>query len=138
MLPTRTYNFWVLAYPAPDLPGQWIGHCLDIDVFSHGDSLEHALRMTLEAAVIVVLDDVGQGRDPLDRRAPDEEWAPLWKLVTEGTFIAASQLATNAPDELDGAAIQIVVTTYEPVAVADAWKRVPAAWAHRRDDAVHA
>ncbi len=132
MLPTRTYNFWVLAYPAPDLPGQWIGHCLDIDVVSHGASLEHAVRMTLEAAMIVVLDDAGQGRDPLERRAPSEEWEPLWKLLSEGTKIDARELV-NAPAEVDGAAVQVVITTFalDPAA-ADTWKRVPAAWAHRR------
>jgi hypothetical protein len=25
-------NVWVLLYPAQDLGGQWIGHCLDLSV----------------------------------------------------------------------------------------------------------
>ena len=59
---------------ADDVPGEWVGHCLDLDVVTQGTSLEHVLSMLGEACFMTVCDDVRSGRDPLDRRAPQSYW----------------------------------------------------------------
>lgn len=65
----------VLVTPATDQPGAWVAHCLNLDVVSQGDSIEHALEMVREAVVMAVNDDLEAGLDPLERApAPDEYW----------------------------------------------------------------
>jgi predicted RNase H-like HicB family nuclease len=66
----------VVFFPAPDVPGEWVAHCLPIDVVSQGHSLEHAGEMIQEAVAICVLTDAMEGLDPLAARqpAPPEYW----------------------------------------------------------------
>lgn len=78
------FNVWVMVRPAESVAGQWIAHCLDFDVVTQGDSLEHALAMVHEAAVMVALDDLNSGRDPLDRRAPESSFGELYCLFERG------------------------------------------------------
>jgi hypothetical protein len=78
-------NLTVLVTPAQDLPGQWVAHCLNIDIVTQGDSIQHALAMAREAVLMVVRDDLIRGRDPLQRRpAPEECWEPLIALHRHG------------------------------------------------------
>lgn len=90
MTPTRqplaTYSFalWVVFKKAPDVPGQWTAHCLDIDVISQGSSLPHAMQMIEQAIGMTLIDDLGRGRNPLERSAPKEYWDELWKIVRHG------------------------------------------------------
>lgn len=79
-----------LIFPSGEIPGVWIGHCLEIDVVSQGkegDGAESALQMTLEAAAITIEFDRREGRDPFDRMAPEECWPPdrlkHWKMIRE-------------------------------------------------------
>jgi predicted RNase H-like HicB family nuclease len=68
----------VLIEPAGDLPGQWVGHCLDLDIVSAGMSPEHALEMVTEAVDECIADDLANGLDPWARRpAPPEYYAAL-------------------------------------------------------------
>lgn len=76
----RTFNVWMVVRPAPDVPGQWLAHCLEFDVVSQGDSVEQALRMGLEASVMVALEDLNSGRNPLERRAPENFFGELYGL----------------------------------------------------------
>jgi predicted RNase H-like HicB family nuclease len=80
----RTYNLWVLVRPAEDLKDQWVAHCLELDVVSQGTSFTHAMEMVFEAIAMVVTDDIGAGRDPLSRRAPEEYWSELYHVMEEG------------------------------------------------------
>jgi predicted RNase H-like HicB family nuclease len=73
---------WILLSPAPDVEGQWTGHCLDFDVVSQGDSLEHAAMMVRAAIDLVIEEDAKAGLDPFDRdQAPDEDWEQLYGLL---------------------------------------------------------
>jgi hypothetical protein len=69
----------VLVTPSEDVPGQWVAHCLNIDVVTQGDSVQHAFMMVKEAVLQVVLDDIAHGLDPLERPRASED---LWELVT--------------------------------------------------------
>ena len=82
------YSVWVTARPAPDLPGQWVAHCLDFDVISQGDSLQHAMTMIAEATGMVVVEDLKSHRDPLSRRAPEDEFDELWEMVKSGERVS--------------------------------------------------
>lgn len=81
------YNVWIILSPARDLPRQWVGHCLDFDVVSHGSSFEHALSMTAEACMMVIGEDLLAGHDPRSRRAPEEFFAKLTQIQTHGERI---------------------------------------------------
>jgi hypothetical protein len=80
----RIFTAWVVVRRADDVPGQWVSHCLDYDVVSQGDSLDHAMKMVVESTTIVVADDVSKGRDPMSRRAPEACWEELWAVVRTG------------------------------------------------------
>ena len=81
---TLTY----LVFPSGDIPGVWVGHCLEVDVVSQGTEEtgpEGAFQSTLEATAITIELDRREGRDPFERQAPDEEWPPSrlaeWKKI---------------------------------------------------------
>jgi hypothetical protein len=80
----RQFNLWALVQPAEDMPGQWVAHCLDLDVVTYGTSPKHAFEMVCDAAKIVLLDDLNRNHEPLLRRAPDELWRPLWEIANHG------------------------------------------------------
>lgn len=75
----------VVIARAEDLPGQWVAHCLDFDIISHGATVEEAARMVIEATKMTIEDDARAGLDPTTRRAPEDHWraAPsptVWTL----------------------------------------------------------
>ncbi len=96
-----------LIFPSGDLPGVWVGHCLEVDVVSQGEEgggPEHALEMTLQAAAITIEFDKREGRDPFDRMAPEEYWPPerlkQWKEIREK--LGAEATWENDPELDDG------------------------------------
>jgi predicted RNase H-like HicB family nuclease len=80
----HVYSVWVIARPSKDVEGQWVGHCVEFDVVSQGDSLDHAIRMVLEATSMVVLDDLQKHRDPRQRRAPEDYFETLSRVISSG------------------------------------------------------
>lgn len=77
------WDFRVLIQRAPDLPGQWVAHCLNIDVMSQGSSPLEARDSLMEAFAIVFEHEISCGRNPMDRRAAPEEYFDLWNRVAE-------------------------------------------------------
>jgi len=78
------YSVWVIARPSKDVEGQWVGHCLEFDVVSQGDSLDHAIRRVLDATTMVVADDLHKHRDPRQRRAPEDYFETLSRVISSG------------------------------------------------------
>jgi predicted RNase H-like HicB family nuclease len=75
----------VLVTPAKDLPNQWVAHCLNIDVVTQGDSIQHAFAMAREAVLQVVADDISQGLDPFSRpSAPEQCWEQVTQTIRHG------------------------------------------------------
>jgi predicted RNase H-like HicB family nuclease len=73
---------WILLNPAEDVEGQWVAHCLDLDVVTQGSSLEHAAIMAREAVDLVIETDAAAGQNPFDREeAPQEDWQRLYALM---------------------------------------------------------
>lgn len=59
-----------------------MGHCLQLDIISQGDSIEHAFEMVCEACELAMNADYADGLDPFDREpAPDEDWEPYYKIM---------------------------------------------------------
>lgn len=76
----RKFNVWVLFRRPPEGRDQWEAHVLDLDVVTYGNSLAHAIEMAIDAAHMVLSDDLAEGRDPSERRAPDEDWKEMYGL----------------------------------------------------------
>lgn len=78
-------TFVVLVTPSKDVQGQWVAHCLNIDVVTQGDSIQHAFAMAREAVMQVVEDDLAHGFDPLERPDADEScWRVMQQTVRQG------------------------------------------------------
>jgi hypothetical protein len=92
----REYTFWFVFRRAKDVPGEWVGHCLDLDVVTQGTSLQHTMRMLGEACAMIVCDDVQAGRDPLDRRAPQAHWDCMFNMVAHGQTVDFRSLDEKA------------------------------------------
>jgi predicted RNase H-like HicB family nuclease len=98
----RSYNFWFLIQRAPDVPGEWTAHCLELDVVSQGSSLQQALDMVTEACLMVIGDDLAAARDPLSRRAPDRFWEEMYRLVRQSRRV-------DDPSRLDEGEVNFLV-----------------------------
>lgn len=82
----RCINFWVVVRPAEDVEGQWVAHCLDLDVVTQGNSIAHAFQMAVEAIAMTVAESLELGIDLLSHRAPDQDWEALAQIQREGAF----------------------------------------------------
>lgn len=78
------YTLWAVFTPSKQVPGEWVGHCLELDVVSQGTSLKHAMSMLSEACALVVVDDLAKGFEPMSRRAPEKDFEFLTKMQTSG------------------------------------------------------
>lgn len=74
------FTFMFLAYQAEDLPGEWIAHCLDLDVVTQGEPLLDALESIVDSVSTVLK----EGDLSLYKRAPAEDWAVLTRTMEEG------------------------------------------------------
>ena len=98
----RLFRLDVLVFSAADLPGQWIGHCLDLDIVSQGNSPEEALRMIREATEMSVIDAMNDGLDPkaVYKRAPERYWARFKDAMDHGTPVDSLELEADGGDWL--------------------------------------
>lgn len=85
----------ILVREAPDLPGVWLAHCLDLDVISQGATPVEAVESVKDAVRDVIEEDYAVGRDPFAERrtAPDEDIELLLKVIAGGSTIAPEKVA---------------------------------------------
>jgi predicted RNase H-like HicB family nuclease len=95
----QSLSCWAYIARAPDVPDQWVAHCPNFDVVSQGDSPWHAFEMVREATQMVIAEDFATGRDPHNRRAPEEYWRPVHLVVDHGRRIEAETFASMRADE---------------------------------------
>jgi hypothetical protein len=108
---TEHANLVALMTRAKDVPGQWIAHCLDLDVMTQGKNLHHAMEMLVEAVLILVQDDIEHGFDPLDRsQAPDECWAMMKDIRQNGVSLEK----VDDPESLEAAIGFMQLTLVRP------------------------
>jgi hypothetical protein len=107
------YEFWLVVRPAADVPGQWVAHCLELDVVTSGNSIRHAFEMAAEASLMTVLDDVAEhGAPRADRRAPDEYWEQLKVIFRRGVF--GEKLEDADPQDIEAVAAQLRIEVLCP------------------------
>lgn len=87
----QNFTLTAVLKPAEDIPGHWVSHCLELDVVSEGDTLSAAMGMLTEAAAMTIADDLNGGRNPLARRAPEEFWSELGRIIEAGTPVTFTQ-----------------------------------------------
>lgn len=86
-------EFSILIRQEAGLEGQWVAHCLNLDLVSQGNSPSDAVRMILEATSIAVIDDMKAGLDPAGRSpAPKDLWDLFARTQQSGTRIAAADV----------------------------------------------
>lgn len=84
-LPGKPCVLQVLVSRAPDVPGEWVAHCLNLDVISQGRSVREAIDAVCEAVTMVVEADLARGVDPLKREsAPEEFWESFSSILRRG------------------------------------------------------
>ena len=81
---SHDFRFSVLVKPDEEVAGQWIAHCLDLDLVSQGNSLQHAVEMICDAIAIVLLEDAHAGFNDMQRKAPHHFWQELQRLALLG------------------------------------------------------
>ena len=86
-------EFSILIRQAPDIAGQWLAHCLNWDVLSHGSSPREAAAAIAEALVVTIEEDSHLGLDPSDRRpAPATYWEPFINAMKHGSPLNTDRL----------------------------------------------
>jgi hypothetical protein len=91
------FDLHVVFWPAEDVPGQWLAHCLELDVVSQGNSLPHALEMLKEAVGEVLVSDLQKRLDPMRRRAPQEDWDRMWGMLKGANPRPLAEVAGGHP-----------------------------------------
>jgi len=123
---TYSFGFWVVLKKAEDVPGQWVAHCLDIDVVSQGNSLPHAIEMINEAMIMTLVDDLQHGRNPLERSAPKKFWDELWEVVKNGQRLTVGDAQNITNIQAVATPVFLVVEKYAPAPKGAAKNRLPA------------
>lgn len=97
----RSISAWIVLKPSADLPGQWVAHCLDYDLVSQGNSLHHATDMIIEALILVFEDELQQGRELQERRAPARYWDEMFNVLRQ------AHASTGVPAEEAAQAVAV-------------------------------
>jgi hypothetical protein len=65
----------VVAFPAPDVPGEWLIQSLDTDIMAQGLSPNDALERLCPALIEMIAFRLSKGMSPIEwSRAPEEYW----------------------------------------------------------------
>lgn len=90
-----TFPFHVLVFPAPDVPGDWIAHSLELDLIAQGTSEQHAREMLEGAVRTLIAYNVEHGLVPIQIRfAPREAWEAAGVPMPESLDITTTVRAT--------------------------------------------
>lgn len=110
-------NLKVLIHEASDIPGQWVAHCLNLDVISQGNSPAEARDNVEEAILIVLNDDLANGWDPFDRDgAPQKYWDAYAELerIGKGVDISNDDVAEKENVTRFGVVLSFDIALSEP------------------------
>ncbi|MFO0586766.1 MAG: hypothetical protein U0441_04475 [Polyangiaceae bacterium] len=111
----QRYNLWFFVKRAEDVPGQWVAHCLDMDVVTQGSSISHALHMLVEAVAMSIVHDQQHGKDPFaGRRAPEEYWEELYSLQERGERVDFGEMVGNNDPRIAAACGSVLLEIGRP------------------------
>jgi hypothetical protein len=112
----------VLAFPAPDMPGEWIAISLDLDVMAQGSSAELAADILRESLLEMIAFRLSHGMPPIEwKMAPEEFWIAAEGQIGESLDRAAPRIEfSTLADSLALPSVRLAVTDHAPVPVAHA------------------
>ena len=114
----RPQTLSVLACKSKQVDGQWVGHCLDLDLVTQGNSAHHVLDMVLDALAMVIEDDLAHGRDTFDGSswdpAPTKYWEQYCRIV-EGGEVAEPGALEDREADFDSFAAVVPIMLMEQV-----------------------
>ena len=86
-----------MVEPSKDIPGVRVSHCLNFDVMSQGETPQHAFEAGCEAVEMILVDDLSEHLDPLERGpAPREDWERLDKIISAGTTVKLPDVSRDS------------------------------------------
>lgn len=69
------HRLHAVVYPSRNLPGEWVSHCLELDLMSQGSSAHEAINLLVEAISLSAQWAMEEGLPPLEMKsAPPEAW----------------------------------------------------------------
>jgi len=108
MINEQTYHVLVRFFRDEDFPG-WTAHVLHLDAVTHGESLQEAIDMALEAAGELIVDDLNAGLDPSERAAPQEEWVAAFGSVQGAAQAIPLPVIVQRQDEFSSIVVGLPV-----------------------------
>ena len=84
--------FTVLVTPAKDVPGQWVAHCLQLDVVTQGDSISHAFGTVFDNPNLIALTIVGDGESETGPLATSWHSTKFLNPITDGAVLPVLHL----------------------------------------------
>lgn len=97
----HVFSCVAIVFPGESAPGKWVAHCLTFDVFAQANDPELALNQVVAATLEACVDDLCEGRDPHDRKAPPEDWALFNRAMSLGQRMTVDD-ARREPRTKDG------------------------------------
>lgn len=112
----------ILAFPAPDMPGQWLAICLDLDIMAQGSSAEDAGEALRGSVLEMMAYRFSHGMPPVEwRKAPEEFWIAaevesgesLDRTAPKAEFSTFAETLSDPP-------VSLIVAAHAPVPMAHA------------------
>lgn len=112
-----------VAFPAPDMPGEWLTHSLDLDIIAQGSSPQAAFQSLEESILEMIAFRLSRGLRPVEwNSAPDDVWV-LAEKAAGGVVLdrkpPSIEFATSA-ENLSEQAASLVVADRAPSPIAHA------------------
>lgn len=92
----------------------WEAHALAVDVVTYGDDLRDAVRMGIEAAAMVIADELNNDRDPMDDRALSND--EIQKIISSVNLAGGKRLSLNDVVDKEADFYDVVVNLFVPIA----------------------
>ena len=113
----------VVAFPAPDVPGEWLVISLDLDIMAQGGSADEALNDLQGSLSEMIAFRLSRGLSPVEwRPAPDEFWRVAEAATGQALDRTPPKLEFSTANDMlaDQSQVSLTVTDRAPVRVAHA------------------
>lgn len=91
----------VIIYPAPDLEGQWIAHCLETDMIVQADSDHDAFEAMAESIEAIAKHNVSKGSPAIEYHSAPPEVFAMFKESEDLAIRSLHIPAQAVPPSLD-------------------------------------
>jgi hypothetical protein len=111
-----------LAFPTPDMPGEWIAVSLDLDIMAQGSSAEVAADILRDSLLEMIAFRLSHGMPPIEwRKAPEEFWIAAEGQIGKSLDRASPKIEfSTVAESLSVPSVSLAVTDQAPVPMAHA------------------